>query len=525
MAVRYPDVKRYTPSGQPPPKNRYIVYPQEGQQWPGLTKPDQYSRWFIQDTGADDLINYIPIVNGLRAIPGPSANIAALPSGTAIWMVAQILNQGVYNYVLSTTGHLYQISVSGAVVDCSTTTFLNPSCDITDWQGIRIIICDPIAQKVYSWDGTNFVTVFSSQPTQFIAVFSGRLWMSFNSTVTFTAGGTYNSLAGDSGNFTITDEDCCNPIIHLMSLAGQLWIFGSNWIQVLSNLQDITVGTVSQLTFTKYVLEAQVSIVNRWGIIPYGTTVYFPTSYGIYTIQGTQPIDVSENIGGFFQNLDPVNSSWSGAYGVIYGQPCMFWHVKYALEVGTTILALNISTGQWFRYQNGMITFVSGMVSSAITNSAPTVWGTDGTNIFRLFTNLLTPVTTEFDSKIWNFGNPIRYDQVKGIAIFVVLNSLAVFTIDLTDMDGQVLETIGATTVSTSILTLVNNTGGVLILVNNGGGVLTLVGTGTVVMYPFQIDSPYTQRMAGINLTITSTSHVLCYIVMEVEETEMYFGS
>lgn len=525
MAVRYPDVKRYVPSGTPRSQNRYIVYPEQGQQWPGLTKPDQYSRWFIQDTGADDLINYIPVLNGLRAIPATGAIIATLPTGTVVWMVAQILNQGVYNYVLSTTGHLYQISVAGAVVDCSTTTFLNPTCDITDWQGTRIIICDPVAQKVYSWDGANFVTVFSSQPTQFVAVFSGRLWMSFNSTITYTAGGTYNSLSGDAGNFTVTDEDCCNPIIHLMSLAGQLWIFGSNWIQVASNLQDITLGTVAQLTFSKYVLEAQVSIVNRWGIIPYGTSVYFPTSYGVYTIQGTQPIDVSENIGGFFQNLDPVNSSWSGAYGVIYGQPCMFWHVRYALEIGTTILALNISTGQWFRYQDGAVTFMSGMVSSAITNSAPTVWGTDGTNIFRLFSNPLVPVTTQFNSKIWNFGNPIRFDQLKAVAVFVVLNTLATFTLSLLDTDGNVLSTIGPTTISTSVFSPVNKLGQPLTFVNASGGILTPVGTGTVVMYPFQVDDPYTQRMTGINLTITSISHVLCYIVMEVQETEMYFGA
>lgn len=500
-----------------------MILPREGEKWPGLTKPDQFSRWFIPDQGADDLINYIPIVNGLRAMPGSGPNLCTFPTGTALWVNAQILNGGVYNYVLTSSGHLYQVSVAGVVVDCSTTTSLSSACDITNWQGIRIIIADPLAQKVYSWDGTNFVTVFSSQPVQFIAVYSGRLWMSYNSSVTFTQGGTYNSLAGDAGNFIITDEDCCNPIIHLMSLAGQLWLFGANWIQVLSNLQDIGVPAV--LTFTKYVLEAQVSIVNRWGIIPYGTSVYFPTAYGIYTLQGTQPIDVSDNINGFFQNLDPMNSSWSGAYGVVFGQPCMFWHVKYLLEVGTTILALNIASGQWFRFQDGTITFISGMVSSAITNSLPTMWGTDGTHLFQLFANTTVPITTQFNSKLWNFGNPIQLDQVHTFGIFVVLTTLATFTVGVTDMNGNVLMTVGPTTISPSNFTLVNRQGGVLTLVNGTGAILALVGSGAQLMYPFQIDTPYTQRMTALNVTITSVSHVLCFICMEYEETDMYFGS
>lgn len=523
MAVRYPDTSRYAPDGQPLPRPRFITLPQEGQPWPGLTRPDSFSRWFIPDAGADELINYIPF-SGLRALPANGANAGTLPGGTAIWMVAHILNGGVYNYVLSTNGHLYQVSVAGAVVDVSTTTALSANCDMTIWQGTIALINDPVAQKVYSWDGTTFTTVFSSQPVQYLAVYSSRLWMSYNSSITFTAGGTYNSLAGDAGNFIITDEDCANPIIHLMSLAGQLWIFGSNWIQVLSNLNDI--GTPAVLSFTKYVLESQVSIVNRFGIIPYGTSVYFPTAYGIYTIQGTQPIDVSEQVGGFFQNLDPANSSWSGAYGVIYGQPVLLWHVKWTGETGTTVLGLNIATGQWFRSGGGATTttFISGMVSSAITNSVPTVWGTDGTHVFQLFVNTSVPVTTQFNSKIWNFGNPIRRDQVKSFALFVVLTTQATFTVGLTDMSGNVLMTIGPTTITPSSFNLINSTGGILILKNNSGGTLTLIGSGTTVMYPFQFDTPYTQRMAGINVQITSIGHVLCFICIELEETEMYFG-
>lgn len=526
MPIDYPPERsrRYPPGG-PPSKLQYPVIPAKGQTWRGLTKPDTYSRWTIDDAGADDLINYIPIGNELRAVPASGATIASLPGGTAIWMTAVVLNAGTYLFVLSTNGHIYQISLGGAVTDINAGGGFAATCDITEWQGTTILISDSVAQKVYSWNGTTFSTVFTSQPAQFIAVFSSRLWMANNSTVTFTAGGTFNSLGGDSGSFIITDEDCVNPIIHLMSLQGQLWIFGSNWIQVLGNLQDI--GAPAILTFTKYVLEAQVSIINRWSIIPYGSYVYWANSYGIWLLQGGLPTDLSDNINGFFQNLDQVLSSWSGAYGMIYGVPCMFWHVKFLGDNTNTILCLNIATGKWFRTTDGSMSFIAGMVSSTITNSNPTAWATDGTNIFQLYANTTTPVVTQFNSKLWNYDNPIRYKNVMAIAAFVVINTQANMTAQILDRSGNVKQTINPTPnpVTPGTFTLINNVGGVLQLQNNSLGNLTLVGSGTVLMFPFQFDSPTAiDRMIGINLSITSVSHVLCFISFEMEETEMYFG-
>src|SRR4029077_590806 len=119
-------------------------------------------------------------------------------------------------------------------------------------------------------------------------------------------------------------------------------------------------------------------------------------------------------LNGFMANLDTTsNSSFSAAYGLINSTPCIFWQVRYLgdTQVGAsyTVFGYTLQNTQWFRFVQGTIKWITGICSSAITNNSPTVWGCDGTNIFQMFTNTTTAITSQYDSKLWDFRSALDF--------------------------------------------------------------------------------------------------------------------
>ncbi len=247
--------------------------------WGGLNKFNPFSRWVIGDSEADDLINFLPQLQAFQQVPGPGASIVTLPA-PVIWADADILNGNVYIFCLCTNGGLYQISTSGTSTTIGTGFGTAPNTvDICNWQGTNMLICDNSQSKIFNWNGSTLATVFPTQPGNFVAVYSGRLWIANGLTLTWTNAGTFNSFAGDSGAFAITDSGCGNPIIGLLNAQGNLYVFGSNWIKTVNSLTDV--GSPPVLTFNQPTITSEVSIINKWSIIALGPYIYFANNSGI----------------------------------------------------------------------------------------------------------------------------------------------------------------------------------------------------------------------------------------------------
>jgi hypothetical protein len=510
----------YAPySREKEPRKRTFIIPADNQPWGALNKFDFYSRHRINDVEFDDLVNFLPMGNTIRQVPGLSTNIATLAS-TVVWLSAQILNGGVFIFALCQNGHIYQVSIPGGVItDVTTSTSISSKADITNWQGTTILFSDVNASKVYSWNGTTFATVFSAQPAAHVEVFNNRLWMANNSTITFTANGTFNSLSGDSGSFVITDNDAVNPIVGLKSYLGQLYIWGSNFIQVLGNLVDTGSPAVTQ--FQKYTLESQIGILTEFSLVPLGVNIYFANSYGVWQLSGGVANKISEAVDGFFTNLTS-NSSYSGGYCQIYSEPVLCWHAQWAGDNNHTVICMN-SDGRWFRAVFGTITFITSITSSAITNNVPTVWGTDGTNIFQLFSNTSTTVTSSFNSKYFSIGSLIQYKKFLKIGILALFNAMANMTATLFNESAVQLGAAYSSSFPGGQLIFINNSGGVIQFQNNSLANINFTTT-QVQMYSFQMDGPGTYRALGINYSLTSIGAVVMNIILEIEPSESAWG-
>lgn len=406
-------------------------FPDEGQPFGSLNKPALLSRWTIDDTDFDDLVNWISFGKFLQQTPSLSPLIATLPA-PAVWISAQPLNGVTYLFCLCTNNNLYQVALGGTVTQINGATSISALADIANWQGTTILFSDTNANKVYSWNGTTFATVFTAQPCTFITVYGGRLWMTSGTggvAVTFTAAGTFNSLGGDSGTINITEYDCPPPVLGMIPSQGLLYLIGYNWVQVIGNLFDT--GTPAVLQVTRQTAVDQAGMISKWSLIQYSYSIYYANLNGLWAFYAGSTAWVSEMVGGFFQALLPANSSYSAAFGYVNQLPCLFWNICWN-NAGTTeytILGLDVTsigTGgkpRWFRLVYGNLSFITSGVSQAAKGQQ--VWAVDTAgNLTQLFGGTAN-VTSKANTKLWNFGTRIRWKEIERAGVLLVLPSNA----------------------------------------------------------------------------------------------------
>lgn len=492
-------------------------FPEDGQDHQGVFRVSSQSRWSIDDTQYDDLQNWLPMGRLLQQIPANGATIATLAS-TAIWISAQPLNQATYIFCLCNNGHIYQVALGGTITDVSGATSMSANSDIANWQGTIILFTDLNASKIYSWNGTTFATVFTSQPAQWICVFSGRLWMANQSTVTFTAAGTYNSLSGDSGSFVITDTDCPPPIRVISPYAGSLFIGGYQWYQIVAGLYDS--GQPAVLQFQKNTLTDEAGIYTKWSFLPFGYGLYYASLYGIWNLLGSQPQFISEPIGAFFQNAQLANSSFSAAYGQVLGIPCLMWQLYDTPSATYRVWGMSQDRQQWFSVTQGNIFFIT--YGTDQTNGQQKVWAVDSSgNIFQMFAGTGN-VTSKIQTKLWSFGSRIREKSIIRAGAELVVTGAATVSLVALDEDlNQFTPPLQSTNPST-VFTWTNNSA--TFLWTNSGSPFNWTTRGTqYALMDFEL--PVTVRKLGLNTTVTASGATLLSSAVEFEELPADWGN
>jgi hypothetical protein len=499
--------------------------------WGGLNKFNTASRWVIGDAEADNLVNFLPQLQAFQQVPGPGTSIVTLPA-PVIWAYADILNGNLFIYCLCTNGTMYQISTVGGQTTVGTGFGTAPNqVDIANWQGTNMLICDSSQNKIFNWNGTVLATVFAAQPGNFVAVYSGRLWIASGLTLTWTNAGTFNSLAGDSGAFAISDSGCANPIIGLLNAQGSLYVFGSNWIKTINNLVDI--GSPLILTFQQPTISNQLSIINKWAICSVGPNIYFANNSGMYQLSGSTTTKLSTPLDGFFQNL--VTSSFSASYGRILNKECVFWNINWSGDGNNNVFGVT-TDGVWFRVipvngtGAGSVAWITGQVASIVTNNNPIVYMIDPSgSIFNLFGSTTATVTSIFNSKIWDFFSKLASDWFTDFAVQYVITGASSLTITEVGDEGNIQ---GPATPA-GPLTITHNPN--LGMWQNAFNVVgqwinnSLVsgnwqGTVTFEFILDQVTVPFQDRGFGVNLTFVGTAIVVHAFSITYRKMEILKG-
>lgn len=359
--------------------------------------------------------------------------------------------------ILSSTSIKLSLAATGSTTTTLTFTppLISAKSDIDSWQGTQILVSDLNNSSVYQWNGSILTAVFQNQPALYLAVFAGRLWFTNGgSTIQFTAGGTYNSLSGDAGFFTISESDCPGPIIALTPSQGILYVIGYSWYQQIGNPYETTLGTISTLNFTRNTAINQVGCFTKWSVIAFDYFLITAVISGMWSYYGSSAIWLSEAVGGFFQNIVTAATSLSAAFCIVNQLPLLFWQIAWTNPATNateyTILALDISQIQngvfkWMRFipQTSLgaaipITFVSSGIDQG-NNGVQKIWGIDTSgNIYQLFSNNAVTVISTANTKLWSFGTPKRVKLIERGGAIVNTSSNASYSVNGIDQVGNV---------------------------------------------------------------------------------------
>ena len=164
------------------------------------------------------------------------------------------------------------------------------------------------------------------------------------------------------------------------------------------------------------------------------------------------------------------------------------------------------------------ISFIAGAEVSGV----PLLYGTDGTNLYRLFQDTTSTVSVTIKSKLWDMGDPLRVKQIfkGGLEANVANNTQGTVTFSVDTEYGSQTST-GSLGV---LITWINNSGAVIPWINNSSAPINwLAGSPGATGYTFnKFDTTAFGNYVGVTVSGTAAQAVYSAIHLQYEKRALW---
>ncbi len=271
--------------------------------------------------------------------------------------------------------------------------------------GEGYIVAPTVSFSVGAASATAYLSVAPSGGTC-ISSFSGRVWISSGRTIVFSAPGSYTdfSVTNAAGSLIISDETLHSNINQLSVANNFLYVVGDTSINVIGDLQVSSGITV----FSNTNVSSTVGSTFPNSVIPYYRSLWFSNKYGIYALYGSTTQKVSDPLDGIYQLIDFTLPICSAQF-ILNNVLCLAFLVYYKDPASASRKILLVyANKKWFIASQGdTISFVAGANAEGI----PSAYCTDGTNLYRLFSDTTSDISSVLKTKLWDMGSPLRIKQ------------------------------------------------------------------------------------------------------------------
>jgi len=336
-----------------------------------------------------------------------------------------------------------------------------------------------------------------SQNGQAIATFSGRVWIALGRTVYFSAVESYNDFTSVSaGNITITDGTLYGNITQLVSANNFLYVFGTNSINVFS---DVRVNaSTGETLFTNTNVSASIGSDLEDGIFAYFRSILFMNRYGVYALVGATTTKISDALDNIFPNID-FSFAVTSCQVLIYNILLAAWSVTYNESGTLRKLQLLFFDRKWFVTDMGEVTHIN---SSPLSGLIGAYGLRESGRVYKLYNDQSAAISSLVRTALWALNDPIRTKQALKIGVEATISNTGV---------GQISFTVDSENQSSSQITLtngiqwINNVLQVLQWQNNSGTIITWTPTGYAL---YKYDAQQYGKYLGMTITSTSPSFV-----------------
>jgi hypothetical protein len=256
--------------------------------------------------------------------------------------------------------------------------------------------------------------------------FSGRVWIASGRNVYYSAAGAYSDFTSVSaGTVSLTDATLRSNIVNLLSANNFLYIFGEDSINVFSDVRVTTAGTT---LFTNTNVSASVGTKLPYAIFPYFRSVLFMNDYGVYALVGSTTSKLSDALDEVVENID-YNFDITAGQVLLNNTLCALFNVRYKGDsVSGRFIQMIFFEKKWFVSSQGALRHTTALP----INGQAIVYGTTGTDLFKLYSNSTVTILTKASTALHPMGDPIRDKQALKIAIEATSSNANTFTCTVT---------------------------------------------------------------------------------------------
>ena len=340
-------------------------------------------------------------------------------------------------------------------------------------------------------------------PNVDVEVFSGRVWVAQGRAVYYSAANSYSDFTSVSaGAFVMTDSTLHNNIRALLSANNFLYIFGDDSINVFS---DVRVNSSGFTLFTNTNISASVGTNKIDAIFPYFRSVLFMNDYGNYALVGSTTTKLSENLDGIFPYID-FTKPVSGGQVLIYNILCAVFNFYYTTSAGTNPVQAVFFDRKWFISSQGTVKYVTSIPVAGLT----WLYGTNGTNLTRLYASQTESINSTIQTALWPLGDPIRDKQALKFAIEATITANG----DISATVDSEYQSSPPYMLASNNIYWVNNYGNAIPWQNNTSQTILWLNQGYQL---YKSDAQQWGKYIGLTITSNSPGYVLSTVELEYE--------
>lgn len=474
--------------------------------------------------------NFMPIGKAnLRTLWDKGTNLYTATGGkTIIQIFFYNIGSTTYVAVFLSDGSAVQVRLS----DGATTTIggagtfwssgTTPHC--TQWASSGIlIVSQKSADSYWAWDLAAGGTLYSpgddspdwlngGTPTKMptgvagtdIETFLNRVWIIDNTNILTSAASNGATFSAGAGGLTKPNTDSSLRIGYtsIKQANGYLYVTGDSSTAYITNVQQSGMTTTYQYT----VIDPQIGTPWRDSTIPFGRSVLFANTSGIYAVYGSSVNKISDALDGLWNTQMADFSTVVPSTGVA----TVFGIKVFCIAVRTTDPTTNAKAnfiamfdGQkwWMASQSvAPIEIAAQEVSSNLQT-----WGTDGTTIYQCFAAASASLTKVVQSKLWEgeggFGWITRKQTQRFYTETSPITGAVAMTCQIDTDNGSVSQTIDAS----QAVTWLNNSSEVVQWQNGSGQDVDWTTNATI---SYNNSNAY-GLLLGFTLTSTTEDFVL----------------
>jgi hypothetical protein len=356
-----------------------------------------------------------------------------------------------------------------------------------------------------------------------VETYSGRVWITNGPNVSFTAPNSVTDFAQTDGGGSFQSSDSFLRVGYTRPIQanGFLYLVGDSSINYISNVTaSVTPPSVSvNTTFTNQNADPETGSPWAPTIGTWGQNIIFANIWGVHIIYGSRAQKVSEALDGVYNTVGsnpvlgfPGNFIPSSGKLNVFGKKvwCLLLPVVDPISKGT-VNKLFLWNGKiWFTAQQGLNLIY---IASSEINSTFLLWGTDGINIYQLFTTPSNFVGKVLRTKFWSAS--AAYMLLKSAVRFWMLmvpntSEAPSFTLTIDNETNSASYVLGTTAPQVIVI----NAGGTTVQVINtfGQGVIVTAALGqTAVSQPLAVAQTgtllgYTISTTAADVSIISTA-------------------